>query len=271
MKYRSLHFSILFGILISVLACSSNNSDKTRFVTFTTSEGNIKIKLYNNTPGHKENMIRLVKEKFYDGIKFHRVINKFMIQAGNPATREDFSEEDIEKYNYTIPAEINNTNFHKKGVLAAARTGDRFNPERNSSGTQFYIVQGIILDDNQINDIERRINANLQQGIFYKNLVNEKKRVEEEGDNMSDAEIQEFAAVVSYDEITEMEPFVIPDEHREIYKTTGGTPHLDMQYTVFGEVVEGLDIVDSIAAVETNTDGKPTKDVIIIKAKISNK
>lgn len=85
------------------------------------------------------------------------------------------------------------------------------------------------------------------------------------------AGIQEFAAVVSYDEITEMEPFVIPDEHREIYKTTGGTPHLDMQYTVFGEVVEGLDIVDSIAAVETNTDGKPTKDIIIIKAKISNK
>jgi cyclophilin family peptidyl-prolyl cis-trans isomerase len=224
MKYRSLHFSILFGILISVFACSSNNSEKIRFVTFTTSEGSIKIRLYNNTPLHKENMIKLVKEKFYDGIKFHRVINEFMIQAGDPSTREDLSEEAIEKYNYTIPAEINKTNFHKKGVLAAARMGDRFNPERNSSGTQFYVVQGMILDDEQINEIERRVNANLQQGIFYKNLMNEKKRVEEEGDNMSDAEIQEFATVISYDEIAEMEPFVIPEEHREIYKTIGGTP-----------------------------------------------
>ncbi len=271
MKYRSLYFSILLGILISFFACSSNNSEKTRYVTFTTSEGTIKIRLYNNTPLHKENMINLVKEKFYDGIKFHRVINEFMIQAGDPSTREDLSEEALEQYNYTIPAEINISNFHKKGVLAAARMGDRVNPERNSSGTQFYIVQGMIMDDEQITEIERRVNANLQQGVFYKNLINEKKRVEEEGDSMSDAEIQEFATVLTYDEIAEMEPFVIPEEHREIYRTVGGTPHLDMQYTVFGEVVEGLDIVDSIAAVKTSPEGKPNQDVVIISAKITKK
>ena len=135
----------------------------------------------------------------------------------------------------------------------------------------FILYRGKVLSDEEITEIERRVNANLQQGIFYKNLMNEKKRVEEEGGNMTDAEIQEFAAVVSYDEINEMEPFIISEEHREIYRTIGGTPHLDMQYTVYGEVVEGLDIIDSIAAVETNRAGKPSKDVIIIKAKITNK
>ncbi len=271
MKYRSLYYSVLLGIIISILSCSSDKADKNKYLTFTTSSGTIKIMLYNNTPGHKENMIKLVKEGFYDGIKFHRVINEFMIQAGDPSTREDLSEEAIEKYTYTIPAEINPANFHKKGVLAAARMGDNYNPDRNSSGTQFYIVQGKILNDNEISEIEKRINANLKQGIFYKNLINEKKRVVEEGDNMSDAEIQEFAAVISYDEINEMKPFVISDEHKEVYKTIGGTPHLDMQHTVFGEVVEGLDIVDSIAAAETDRAGKPNKDIVIIKAKISNK
>lgn len=271
MIHRSLHFSILFGIIIAISSCSLNKAGKTKYVNFTTSSGTVKLVLYDNTPLHKENMIMLVKEGFYDGIKFHRVINEFMIQAGDPSTREDLSEEAAKEYVYTIPAEINKTNFHKKGVLAAARMGDSSNPDRNSSGTQFYIVQGKVLSDEEITEIERRVNANLQQGIFYKNLMNEKKRVEEEGGNMTDAEIQEFAAVVSYDEINEMEPFIISDEHREIYRTIGGTPHLDMQYTVYGEVVEGLDIIDSIAAVETNRAGKPSEDVIIIKAKITNK
>lgn len=266
-----MYFSIFFGIIISILSCSSDRAEKTKFVTFTTSSGSIKLKLYNNTPAHKENMIQLVKEGFYDGIRFHRVITEFMIQAGDPSSKENLSEESIEKYNYTIPAEINKTNFHKKGVLAAARVGDSSNPERKSSGTQFYIVQGKKLSDEEITEIERRVNANLQQGIFYKNLMNEKKRVEEEGDNMTDAEIQEFAAVVSYDEIAETEPFIISEEHRETYRTIGGSPHLDMQYTVFGEVVEGLEIVDSIAAVVTDRAGKPVNDIIIIKAKISNK
>lgn len=233
--------------------------------------GDIKLVLYNNTPGHKENMIKLVKDGFYDGIRFHRVINEFMIQAGDPASREDLSEEAIESYTYTIPAEINKENFHKKGVLAAARTGDRFNPERQSSGTQFYIVQGKVLNEQELVSIEKRVNATLQQGIFYKNLINEKKRVVEENDSMTDAEIQEFATVITYDEIAEMEPFEISSGHREIYKTIGGTPHLDMQYTVFGEIVEGLDIVESIAGVETDENGKPREDITIIKARISRK
>lgn len=271
MKYRSLTFSILAGLILLIISCSANKAEKTKFVTFTTSEGIIKLMLYNNTPGHKENMIKLVKEGFYDGIKFHRVINEFMIQAGNPSTREDLSEEALATYQYTIPAEINKENFHKIGTVAAARMGDKFNPDRNSSGTQFYIVQGKKLNNEELVAIENRVNVELQRGIFNKNLMNEKKRVEQEGDNMSDAELQEFAAVVSYDEITEMEPFIIEDSRKEIYRTLGGTPHLDQQYTIFGEVVEGLDIVVSIAAVDTDRAGKPVKDITIIKAKVSNK
>jgi peptidylprolyl isomerase len=271
MKYRSLSFSVIAGILLLIISCSANKAEKTKYVTFTTSEGIIKLRLYNNTPGHKENMIKLVKEGFYDGIKFHRVINEFMIQAGDPSTREDLSEESLSSYEYTIPAEINKENFHKKGVIAAARMGDKFNPDRNSSGTQFYIVQGKKLSNEEIAAIENRVNAALQQGIFYKNLINEKERVEQEGDDMSDAEIQEFASVISYDEINEMEPFVIEENRKEIYRTIGGTPHLDQQYTVFGEIVEGLEIVVSIAAVDTDRTGKPAEDIIIIKAKITNK
>ena len=254
-----------------IFSCSADKAERTKYVTFYTTKGDIKLMLYNNTPGHKENMIKLVKEGYYNGIKFHRVINEFMIQAGDPSTRVDLSEEEIEKYNYTVPAEIRDANFHRKGVLAAARIGDRDNPERNSSGTQFYIVQGKPLSEEELLMIEKRVNATLQQGVFYKNLINEKKRVVEENDNMTDAEIQEFAAVVTYDEIAEMEPFVISEERREIYKTVGGTPHLDMQYTVFGELVEGMDVVDSIAGVETNPQGKPDEDIVIIKAKISKR
>jgi len=271
MKYRSLSFSIISALFLIFASCSVSKTEKTKYVTFTTTKGDIKLVLYNNTPGHKENIIKLVKDGYYNGIKFHRIINEFMIQAGDPASREDFSEEAIENYSYTIPAEISQENFHKKGVLAAARTGDNFNPERNSSGTQFYIVQGKPLSSEEIVQIENRVNANLKQGIFYKNLMNEKRRVKEENDNMSDAEIQEFAAVISYDEIAEMDPFSITEERKEIYKTLGGTPHLDMQYTVFGEVVEGLSIVDSIADVKTDMRGSPDEDIIIIKAKISNK
>ena len=271
MKYRSISFSLVSLFMVMMISCSAGGREKSKFVTFTTSMGEIKIRLYNDTPLHRDNMVNLVKSGYYDGIKFHRIINEFMIQAGDPTTREDLTEADYEKYEYTVPAEINTGHFHRKGVLAAARIGDRFNPERNSSGTQFYIVQGRPLDSLELNQIEVRVNATLKQGIFYRNLMNEKERVQKEGDSMSDAEIEEFAAMISYDEMTEMEPFTISPERREVYSSLGGTPHLDTQYTIFGEVVEGIEIVDSIAAVATDRNGKPDNDVIIIKAKISGR
>ena len=271
MKQLSVLFSVISGFLLMLLSCSTGSADSVKYVSFETSKGTIKLMLYNETPVHKENMIKLVKEGFYDGVKFHRVINEFMIQAGDPNTKEGMTEEAAEIYNYTISAEIIDSLFHKKGVLAAARTGDNVNPERKSSGTQFYIVQGRTFNDNELDQIENRVNTNLKQAIYYKNLINEKKRVVEEGDKMTDAEIQEFAAVVSYDEIAEMQDLVISPQRREIYKTTGGTPHLDMQYTVYGEVVEGMEIVDAIAGSQTDQDNRPLEDIIILKARISKR
>ena len=271
MKQFSVLFSVTSAILLMLLSCSIGSADRIKFVNFETSKGEIKIMLYNETPGHKENMIKLVKEGFYNGVKFHRVINEFMIQAGDPYSKDAMTKEGAETYNYTIAAEIKDSLFHKKGVLAAARTADNFNPERKSSGTQFYIVHGRTFNDEELDQVEKRVNTELRRAVYYKNLINEKKRVVEEGDKMTDAEIQEFAAVVSYDEIAEMENFIISPERREVYKTTGGTPHLDKQYTVFGEVVEGMEIIDAIAGVQTDQDNRPIEDIVILKAKISNK
>ncbi|MEZ5010876.1 MAG: peptidylprolyl isomerase [Bacteroidales bacterium] len=180
-------------------------------------------------------------------------------------------EELLAGFNYQIPAEIVDTLYHRKGVIAAARQSDQVNPERASSGTQFYIVEGRTFNDQELDNIENRINSTLKQGIFYKHLQSERKRVLESGENKSPAEIQEFASMVAFDEIEEMVPYIIPAERREIYKTVGGTPHLDSQYTVFGEVVSGIETVESISSVSTDRFDRPIEEVYIIKAKIVRK
>ena len=271
MKLKSLSFLTLAISIVIISSCASLKNEKEKIIKFTTSMGEIKVKLYNDTPGHRDNIISLVKDKYYDSIAFHRIINEFMIQAGDISSKSNVTEEMAEHYSYTIPAEITSNHFHKKGVIASARTGDAVNPKRNSSGTQFYIVHGKKLTEADFDFVEKRINASLKQGVFYKYLMAERKRNADEGSSMSDAEIQEFAAIVAYDEINEMTPFVIPPDHRAVYDTLGGTPHLDLQYTVFGEVIEGIEIVDSIAAVKTDARDRPTEDVIIIKARLVRK
>lgn len=171
-----------------------------------TDMGSIKVKLYNETPGHRDNFLKLVSSGFYNGSIFHRVINQFMIQGGGAANG-------TEDAGYTIPAEFVATFFHKKGVLAAARMPDNLNPTKASSGSQFYIVQGRVFSDQELDALE------IRKG-------------------------RKFTA-----------------QQREIYKTIGGTPHLDGDYTVFGEVIEGLDVIDKIAAVQTDPNNKPLKDI----------
>jgi len=263
-------YSLIFMIGI-FSACNSSVGDKDVLVLLQTNYGDIKIRLYNETPGHRDNFVALVKSGFYDSILFHRVINDFMIQAGSPSTKMKMNDEVAAKYLYQIPAEINDSLFHKKGVLAAARQGDQTNPQRESSGTQFYIVVGKTYTDEELDSTENRVNASLKKAIFYRHLIDERKRAEESGENKTAAEIQEFASLLAFDEIEEMEPYTIPAERREIYRTTGGTPHLDKQYTVFGEVVLGQEVVDSIASVDTDQHDRPLKNVIIIRAKIVNK
>ena len=173
-----------------------------------TSEGRIILRLSDSTPGHRDNFLKLVKSGFYEGVAFHRVIERFMIQAGDARTREGGNKAAKRTYgdsSYTIPAEIVPSLYHRRGVLAAARMGDDVNPGRNSSGTQFYIVQGRVFTPASLDSVETH------------RLGGRK----------------------------------LPEAHRKDYLTMGGAPHLDRSYTIFGEVVEGMDAVDRIASVKT--------------------
>lgn len=209
----------------------SAKTPKETYVKMTTTMGVIKVHLYNNTPLHKENFTKLCKSGFYDNVLFHRVIKDFMIQGGDPESRNCDSTKMLGEggLSYTIPAEFNRENYHRRGALCAARQSDRVNPNRESSSTQFYIVVGKTFTDKELDMQEARINAATRPD----------------------------------------EPFKFTGEQRSTYKAFGGTPHLDMQYTVFGEVVEGLDIVLKICEVETNKQDRPKTDVRILSTKVT--
>lgn len=198
------------------LALNENIENKGTLVLISTDLGRIKVKLYDETPQHRDNFIKLIKEGFYKDLLFHRVIKNFMIQGGDPNSRGAAPGVPLGNGGpgYTIPAEIVSGKFHKKGALAAARLGDQMNPQRASSGSQFYLVQGSIIPENQIPYFENNLRIKFTP------------------------------------------------EQIQAYTTIGGTPHLDGQYTVFGEVIEGLDIIDKIAAVATAQPGdRPIQDV----------
>ena len=190
--------------------------------------GDIVVRLYDETPIHRDNFIKLAKEGYYDGTLFHRVIKDFMIQGGDPDSKGAPTGKmlGVGGPDYTLEAEIKDGLFHKRGALAAARQGDQVNPERRSSGSQFYIVWGKVFDDAGLDNIQKRL-----------------------------------------DERTGGRVKLTP-EMREVYKTVGGTPHLDGQYTVFGEVVSGLDVVDAIQQVQTDGNDRPVEDVRIIRARL---
>jgi peptidyl-prolyl cis-trans isomerase B (cyclophilin B) len=200
--------------------------DRKRDIELLTTHGTIVLRLSDSTPLHRDNFLRLMKSHYYDSMLFHRVIQKFMIQSGDPDSKNAVAGMALGNggLNYTIPAEFRTTLFHRKGVLAAARRGDDVNPQKASSATQFYIVQGRTFTDAEMDSVEVR----------------------------------------------RLQGYKLPPEHRQVYKTIGGTPQLDQNYTVFGEVVKGLDIVDSIASEPTTRTppDRPVKDVRIIKASL---
>ncbi len=204
---------LLLFCLVFLSVSSFAAKPKHRYVRIVTDKGECIVMLYNQTPLHRDNFLKLTKERFYDGTLFHRVIQNFMIQGGDPDSRNAGSgttlgEGDV---GYQVPAEIRDSLFHKKGVLAAARDD---NPEKASSGCQFYIVHGKTYSDAQLD------------GIEAKRLL-----------------------------------FKLPEAHRSVYKTLGGSPHLDRNYTVFGEVVKGLELVDSVATMKTDDKDRPAMDV----------
>ena len=268
MKLFLIKTLLLFNLLC-IISCNSPGGNNNITISLKTSLGDIKIKLYDSTPVHRDNFIKLINSEFYNGISFHRVIKNFMIQTGDPSTKSRSSKNLPDSLKtYTIAAEFNNQYFHKKGALAAARQGNDVNPEMRSSGTQFYIVQGVKLSDDELNTAEQRINSNMKQSRFSYFIRQTSDSVRLAGSVMTDAQIQEIASIKMFQYLTSYKVYRITEEQRNIYKTIGGTPRLDGSYTVFGEVTEGLDIIDKIADVPTDSNDKPVNDIKIIKIKI---
>ena len=209
---KQVNFFLFFMLMTT--SCQSN----AQTYTIETNLGNIQVKLYDKTLLHKENFEKLVSEQFYDSVLFHRIIPGFMIQTGDPTTKPGNNQDSLKnKLNYTVASEFVPEYFHKKGALAAARFGDAVNPEKRSSPSQFYIVQGRTFTDEELNQIEDQLHLQFSES------------------------------------------------QRGIYKTIGGTPFLDQNYTVFGEVVKGMDVVDAIASVPTGPRDFPVKDVRILR------
>jgi peptidylprolyl isomerase len=265
------HF-ISLTIFFIFISCSAPGGSENRVVLIKTTSGDIKVRLYDNTPLHRDNFIKLVNMGFFDGILFHRVIKDFMIQAGDPVTRTGLTKEQVDTLDkYTIPAEFRREYYHKKGALAAAREGNDVNPEMRSSGTQFYIVQGKKQTEAELKATEERINSNLKQALFSRLLKETADSARLTGTPIQEGEIQERASMKMFDYLTTNGEFKFSQEQIDEYMNTGGVPRLDGTYTVFGEVIEGIEVVDRIAATQTNTADKPINDIKIIKMKLVSK
>jgi peptidyl-prolyl cis-trans isomerase B (cyclophilin B) len=225
------------------------------------------VELYNETPQHRDNFLKLAKEGFYNDLLFHRVIEGFMIQGGDPDSKNAPSGKRLGGGGpgYTIPAEIVDGLYHKKGALSAARQGDNVNPGKKSSGSQFYIVQGKKWNEEMLRNFEERqkFQAMRKKAMqLYGERADDVKRFQE--NNMQDSIIKLRIDVQEQAErMVDSSMYQINNERREIYTTIGGTPQLDGEYTVFGEVVEGLNVIDSIATVKTNKADRPLDDIIM--------
>lgn len=244
---------------------------KETIVDLETTMGPIKIKLYDDTPQHRDNFVKLVKEGFYDGVLFHRVINDFMVQTGDPDSKEAKPGQMLGGGDpgYTLPAEIiYPKHYHKYGALAAARTGDNVNPERRSSSSQFYIVTGRKASQMELDRMAERAVVGERQELFRKLFEQNKDSIKAMGDRGDRKAMMELRQQM-IDSVEKSVPArTLPQEMAQDYLTLGGTPHLDNQYTVFGEVVSGMETVEKIQKVETDGNDRPKEDVRIIKATI---
>ena len=230
-----------------------------------TTMGDITVRLYDETPLHRDNFVKLVQEGYYDGTLFHRVIKDFMIQGGDPDSKGAPSDRMLGTGgpDYTIPAEILPQFVHKRGALAAARQGDEVNPERRSSGSQFYIVWGKAYNEGQLRQLDRQLEMQALQTAFNR-LVNERRahimQLRRNRDHAALQILQEELQTLATAEV-KAHPVALSDHQREVYSTVGGTPHLDGQYTVFGEVVEGLETVGKIEQAATGRGDRPLEDI----------
>jgi cyclophilin family peptidyl-prolyl cis-trans isomerase len=266
------HMKRLFVLtLISIgLFLQLNAQDARKKVKISTKFGDIIIELYNETPQHRDNFIKLANEKFFDGLLFHRVINEFMIQGGDPESKG--AAEGARLGNggpgYQIPAEFVDGLFHKKGALAAARESDQVNPERKSSGSQFYVVQGKVFSLQVLKQMQLKFDQNQTVKLmndYFQNPANAETlnkvktlQQEEKFDEVNEV-YREVQTIVT--STPDYKPFEFTPEQIEAYTTVGGTPHLDGAYTVFGQVIEGLKVIDAIAVQQTDKNNRPVEDI----------
>lgn len=240
-----------------------------------TSEGTIRVRLYDDTPKHRDNFAKLVDENFYDNVLFHRVIKEFMVQTGDPESKNAPAGKMLGSGDpgYTLEAEIvYPQHFHKRGALAAARTADEVNPERRSSGSQFYIVTGKVYNDQELKQMESRLAQQAIQGEFNRLAAEQRDTIMAMRRNRDQAglgALQEELYVKANKQIAANPP-KFTEEQRQAYTTVGGTPFLDDNYTVFGEVVSGMDIVDKIQNADTDRADRPVNDIRIISVKRVN-
>lgn len=253
-------------IILMLMTMVATAKEKETMVVLTTEFGTMKIKLYNETPQHRDNFIKLVEKGFYNDLLFHRVIKDFMVQGGDPDSKGAPASKQLGAgdVGYTVPAEfVYPQYYHKKGALAAARQGDQVNPEKRSSGCQFYIVQGKVMNEMEISQMEKNMINKAKQSRFYQ-MADERSA---EIQKLRSAQDQEGLMKLQNELIALLEKefenvnMTMPEQMKKDYMTIGGTPFLDNEYTVFGEVVEGLEVIDAIAAVETMPGDRPKKDL----------
>ena len=254
----------------SVKEMTQNSIPAGPTVLITTTMGDIKVRLYDETPKHRDNFMKLVSENYYDSILFHRVIKNFMVQTGDPTSKNAGPNTPLGAGDpsYTIEAEIDYPKFfHKYGALAAARTSDQINPERRSSGSQFYIVTGNKYSAAQLAQMEQRMTQQAMQDYFQKLTTEYQDSIKsfyKSGDKEGlEALRQELIAKTE----ANVKPVKITEEAVAAYTTIGGTPHLDGTYTVFGEVLEGMDVVEKIQNAVTGKNDRPVEDIRILGMK----
>lgn len=266
-KFRC--FNFIVAVFLSQSVLSQTLSKET--ILLETSFGTMKLKLYEETPLHKANFLKLVKQGYFDSLLFHRVISNFMIQGGDHLSKNARSGDSLGHgdIGYTVPAEFNEKLIHKKGTLCAARESDDINPEFASSASQFYIVQGKVRSLEDLKKVEDRINRTRYTNAARKVMKGpEGKALKALYDQLKSRNSMDSADMVNKQievligkEKGNKPDYKFSEFQQKTYTSVGGTPHLDGTYTVFGEVIEGLEIIDKIAAVKTDKRDRPLKDV----------